>query len=184
MKGSDPDCAGTLGCFCATCRASQAEIVPRSSSQMHRIQGQKLSARKRPRNRKLRRHAPVALVRLRDREPLRCAVSLCSRRGGAPATEHLIALPGSGSSWCPGAGSNHRHCDFQSHALPTELPGRSPEPERPEGAAVYSQAIRLCPPRFIRRFGVVWPRGALLARSARHRLKDGTGRRHKSLKRI
>src|SRR5690348_13803603 len=25
--------------------------------------------------------------------------------------------------WCPGAGSNHRHCDFQSHALPTELPG-------------------------------------------------------------
>src|SRR5688572_15770714 len=27
--------------------------------------------------------------------------------------------------WCPGAGSNHRHCDFQSHALPTELPGRA-----------------------------------------------------------
>ena len=26
--------------------------------------------------------------------------------------------------WCPGAESNHRHCDFQSHALPTELPGR------------------------------------------------------------
>jgi site-specific DNA recombinase len=25
--------------------------------------------------------------------------------------------------WCPGAESNHRHCDFQSHALPTELPG-------------------------------------------------------------
>jgi hypothetical protein len=25
---------------------------------------------------------------------------------------------------CPGAESNHRHCDFQSHALPTELPGR------------------------------------------------------------
>jgi hypothetical protein len=24
---------------------------------------------------------------------------------------------------CPGAESNHRHCDFQSHALPTELPG-------------------------------------------------------------
>ena len=26
--------------------------------------------------------------------------------------------------WCPGAESNHRHCDFQSHALPTELPGQ------------------------------------------------------------
>src|SRR5205814_6599086 len=25
--------------------------------------------------------------------------------------------------WCPGAGSNHRHRDFQSRALPTELPG-------------------------------------------------------------
>src|SRR5579862_9337031 len=29
-----------------------------------------------------------------------------------------------GREWCPGAESNHRHCDFQSHALPTELPGR------------------------------------------------------------
>src|SRR5436189_1582444 len=27
--------------------------------------------------------------------------------------------------WCPGAGSNHRHRDFQSRALPTELPGHS-----------------------------------------------------------
>ncbi len=29
------------------------------------------------------------------------------------------------AKWCPGAESNHRHCDFQSHALPTELPGLS-----------------------------------------------------------
>ena len=29
-----------------------------------------------------------------------------------------------GEAWCPGAESNHRHCDFQSHALPTELPGQ------------------------------------------------------------
>ncbi len=29
-------------------------------------------------------------------------------------------------AWCPGAESNHRHCDFQSHALPTELPGHRP----------------------------------------------------------
>ena len=26
--------------------------------------------------------------------------------------------------WCPGADLNHRHADFQSAALPTELPGR------------------------------------------------------------
>ena len=25
--------------------------------------------------------------------------------------------------WCPGTESNHRHVDFQSTALPTELPG-------------------------------------------------------------
>ena len=25
--------------------------------------------------------------------------------------------------WCPEADSNHRHKDFQSFALPTELPG-------------------------------------------------------------
>ena len=28
-----------------------------------------------------------------------------------------------GKQWCPGADSNHRHADFQSAALPTELPG-------------------------------------------------------------
>ena len=27
------------------------------------------------------------------------------------------------NGWCPGAESNHRHEDFQSSALPTELPG-------------------------------------------------------------
>ena len=29
-----------------------------------------------------------------------------------------------GKRWCPGAELNHRHTDFQSVALPTELPGR------------------------------------------------------------
>src|SRR5664280_1583833 len=39
------------------------------------------------------------------------------RRSGQPRTSANM-------NWCPGAESNHRHCDFQSHALPTELPGR------------------------------------------------------------
>ena len=30
--------------------------------------------------------------------------------------------------WCPGADSNHRHADFQSAALPTELPGQIADP--------------------------------------------------------
>src|SRR6185312_16656052 len=29
--------------------------------------------------------------------------------------------------WCPGAELNHRHTDFQSVALPAELPGRTGE---------------------------------------------------------
>jgi hypothetical protein len=55
--------------------------------------------------------------------------------GNFAAVDLRFAL-GSGSSpisveekWCPGAGSNHRHCDFQSHALPTELPGHVAGPE-------------------------------------------------------
>jgi hypothetical protein len=34
-------------------------------------------------------------------------------------------MRGERGKWCPGAESNHRHCDFQSHALPTELPGHA-----------------------------------------------------------
>ncbi len=37
--------------------------------------------------------------------------------------------------WCPGAESNHRHGDFQSPALPTELPG-------PAGARLYAARER------------------------------------------
>ena len=40
----------------------------------------------------------------------------------------------SNQRWCPGAGSNHRHCDFQSHALPTELPGRSRPAQKAGGS--------------------------------------------------
>jgi hypothetical protein len=37
-----------------------------------------------------------------------------------------------GGCWCPGAESNHRHADFQSAALPTELPGQLLGPSRQE----------------------------------------------------
>ncbi len=46
---------------------------------------------------------------------------------GAPSAQapaRLAQLEDGG--WCPGAESNHRHTDFQSVALPTELPGRAP----------------------------------------------------------
>lgn len=52
--------------------------------------------------------------------------------------------------WCPGTGSNRRHCDFQSHALPTELPGHRAVPHRLQGGlsrliarpAIWSAAYR------------------------------------------
>ena len=37
--------------------------------------------------------------------------------------------------WCPGADSNHRHADFQSAALPTELPGHRRQSETIERPA-------------------------------------------------
>src|SRR6202012_1217310 len=52
-----------------------------------------------------------------------------------------------GEAWCPGAESNHRHCDFQSHALPTELPGRATKSLKTAcEPAVYSGAGLTCPP--------------------------------------
>lgn len=42
--------------------------------------------------------------------------------------------------WCPGAESNHRHCDFQSHALPTELPGRRAVRDRLRAACIEGTA--------------------------------------------
>jgi hypothetical protein len=59
-------------------------------------------------------------------------------------------------NWCPGAGSNHRHADFQSAALPTELPGpsgnlgrrglscNSPRPWPPLRPLAYRKSLRPC----------------------------------------
>ncbi len=66
------------------------------------------------------------------------------------AIKASLRSPASGrgpeNKWCPGAESNHRHCDFQSHALPTELPGRQSRSARAgrESAARYRGSIPRC----------------------------------------
>ena len=53
-------------------------------------------------------------------------IAAAARAGRAPARR-----PRRERRWCLGADSNHRHADFQSAALPTELPRRSPRREEP-----------------------------------------------------
>ena len=51
--------------------------------------------------------------------------------------------------WWPRAESNHRHADFQSAALPTELLGRKPASvARPQTIAVPTSSIVLIPARW------------------------------------
>ena len=80
------------------------------------------------------------------------------------------------SSWCPGAESNHRHCDFQSHALPTELPGHfADRPARERGFIVGLRgSVHHASPFGLR---VAQPRGTRRAMRARHGPKGGDGRK-------
>ena len=48
-------------------------------------------------------------------------------RNPAKPEKKIAQQVGYSDSWWPGAESNHRHKDFQSSALPTELPGQDLE---------------------------------------------------------
>ena len=49
-----------------------------------------------------------------------------SEATGSRLNTPRLRLTGGLREWCLGADSNHRHADFQSAALPTELPRRGP----------------------------------------------------------
>ena len=53
--------------------------------------------------------------------------------------------------WCPGPESNQRHADFQSAALPTELPGRAAKGVFPSGArSTIHHLTPICQHKFTR----------------------------------
>jgi hypothetical protein len=62
-------------------------------------------------------------------------------RAESPPYRFCSALCAERNRWWPRAESNHRHTDFQSAALPTELLGHCPAHNNPDGAE--SQGIRL-----------------------------------------
>src|SRR5690606_22614849 len=47
-----------------------------------------------------------------------------ARTGRAFCDFRMVSTPLERNEWCPGTESNRRHGDFQSPALPTELPGQ------------------------------------------------------------
>jgi hypothetical protein len=59
--------------------------------------------------------------------------------------------------WWPGTESNCRHYDFQSYALPTELPGRRAKNHK------YSRTLHLASSLGVR----FWPGDAIDAQAAR-----------------
>ena len=78
-------------------------------------------------------------------------------------------------TWCPGAGLNHRHCDFQSHALPTELPGHGLG-QAPEAASVWQSERRLSSAKTSYHKQITDHGGGRLLRCARN---DSAGRKRK-----
>src|SRR5438876_6568751 len=57
----------------------------------------------------------------------------------------------SSMGWCPGTELNRRHTDFQSVALPTELPGRPGRRNREGTLAESAKTDGAGPPRLARR---------------------------------
>ncbi len=107
-----------------------------------------------PRRRRRMRPAPPAARHQRPALPQRLRPA---RRKHGRHRGDGIALRCQKGQWCPGAELNHRHTDFQSVALPTELPGHqysistreSSIPEllcslwAPIGPCAYQEAARV-----------------------------------------
>src|SRR5204862_3894797 len=73
------------------------------------------------------RHRPAVSTDLPTSDPQPCSINAAMRRLSEGDR-------GDVGRWCLGADSNHRHADFQSAALPTELP--RPRPLRAGGVSI------------------------------------------------
>src|SRR5665213_750030 len=81
-------------------------------------------------------------------EAVRPSVAPEWRPGGESTCEGGALVVNFLRRWCLGADSNHRHADFQSAALPTELPrpeNQPPQARPPPRRAVYTKGWQACP---------------------------------------